>query len=98
MESLNDPCLQHFSDYLLTLLTCQKDNTFSKLYTIIHNAETVWKIKQLSKQYENFTYILESFHTIWKLLRQSGNFPNNMESVHTILKVYRTPGNFLGIQ
>ena len=90
---------QHFCDCLLALLTCRKDGTLSKWYrNIPHNAETFWKIKELSGQSENFPDILESFHTIWKLSRHSGNFPDNMESVYKIWKVYRQPGNFLDNQ
>ena len=95
----NHPCLQHFSDCLLTLLTCRKDWTLFKWYiNIPHIDEIFWKIKELSGQSENFPDILESFHTIWKLSRHSGNFPDNMESVHTIRKVYRQPVNFLDNQ
>ena len=95
----NNPCLQHFSDCLLTLLTCRKDGTLFKWYrNIPHKAETFWKIKELSGQSENFPDTLESFNTIWKLSRHSGNFPDNMESVHKIWKFYRQPGNFLDNQ
>ena len=91
MKSLNifgnNSCLQNFSDSLLTLLTCQKNGKLSKLYiNIPHNAETFWKIKELSGQSDYFQDILESFHTIWKLSRHSGNFADNMESVHKIWK------------
>ena len=95
----NKPCLQQFPNCLLTLFTCRKDGTLSKWYrNIPHNAETFWKIKELSGQSENFPDILESFHTIWKLSRHSGNFPDNMESILKIGKVYRQPVTFLDNQ
>ena len=49
------------------------------------------KKKELSGQSENFTDVLESFYTMWKLSRHYRNFPDNMESVH---KIYRQPLNF----
>ena len=61
----NNRCLQHFSDCLLTLLTCRKGGELSKLYrNIPQNEETFLKIKKLSGQSENVPDILESFHTI----------------------------------
>ena len=73
--------------YLNSLNLPEERDTFQMIPQHPTNAETFWKIKELSGQSKKFPDILESFHTIWKLSRHYGNFPDNMESVYKTLKV-----------